>query len=221
MAGQRARPHYQRARREAEKAERRGAILAAAGALLSSVGFEAFSMAVLAKKTGMAKGTLYLYFATREEVLLALLVERQGAWSRALAAGLHEGIADDEFVQHFLETSLADPTLLELQTRLGSVIEHNISLERLIGVKRAMRDVVASLAVPIERYLELRPGDGARVLTALGALLLGASQVDAGPALEGDDLPVDVVEFAQLFSRSDLFREHARLLLAGVRASGG
>ena len=35
-------------------------------------GFEAFSMAKLAKLTGVVKGTLYLYFETREEVFLVL-----------------------------------------------------------------------------------------------------------------------------------------------------
>ena len=39
-----------------------------------------FSMANLAKLAGVAKGTLYLYFATREEVFLAL-------YGQALCAG--------------------------------------------------------------------------------------------------------------------------------------
>ena len=45
-----------KARRDAEKADRRRAILTAAEELLTEVGYEAFSMVLLAKKTGIAKG---------------------------------------------------------------------------------------------------------------------------------------------------------------------
>jgi hypothetical protein len=84
-----------------------------------------------------------------------------------------------------------------------------------------MRDLVGPLAARLEHCLELGSGDGARVVTALGLLLLGAWQMDAGPALQGNDLPDDLVEFAQQFSPSDIFRGYAPLLLVGIRAAGG
>jgi AcrR family transcriptional regulator len=55
----------QRARSAEQKALRRHAVLDAAETYFLEVGYEAFSMAQLAKKTGLAKGTLYLYFTTR------------------------------------------------------------------------------------------------------------------------------------------------------------
>lgn len=214
-----ARPHYQRARREAEKAERRGAILAAAGALLRSTGFEGFSMSVLARKAGIAKGTLYLYFQTREEVLLALYVETLAAWSRALAAGLRDGMGDDEFVALFQETATADPNFMTLRARLESVIEHNVSLARLVEAKRAMKVLVGELAPRVERVLGLGPGTGARLIVSLGALQLGAEQSNTGPAVAGLDLPADVAEFMRLHTETDLFRENAPLIVAGIRAA--
>ena len=57
----------QRARSAEQKALRRQAVLEAAEKYFNEVGYEAFSMAQLAKNTGVAKGTLYLYFNTREE----------------------------------------------------------------------------------------------------------------------------------------------------------
>ncbi len=214
-----ARPRYQRARRDAEKAERRRAILAAAGALLRSTGFEGFSMALLARKTGIAKGTLYLYFETREEVLLALYVETLAAWSRALVARLRDGMEDGEFVALFQATAGADPNFLTLRARLESVIEHNVSLPRLVEAKRAMRDLVGELAPRLERALGLAPGTGARLLVSLGALHLGAEQSNTGPAVASLDLPEDVAEFMRLHTEIDLFRETAPLLIAGLRES--
>jgi AcrR family transcriptional regulator len=214
-----ARPRYQRARREAEKAERREAILAAAGALLRSTGFEGFSMSVLARKTGIAKGTLYLYFETREEVLLALYVETLAAWSRALLAGLRDGMSDDAFVALFQETASADPNFLTLRARLESVIEHNVSLEQLVAAKRAMQALLAELAPRVEGALGLPAGAGAPLLVALGALQLGAAQSTLSPAVDGLDLPPDVAEFMRLHREHDVFREAAPALVAGARAA--
>ena len=176
-------------------------------------------MAALASRSGIAKGTLYLYFETREEVLLALYTERLRVWADALSKGLHDGIEDGAFVELLLATSMADATFLALRARLESVIEHNVSLDRLVESKRMMRDTVAELGPRLECCLELGPGYGPRVLVALGSLLLGASQMDAGPALDGADVPDDVTEFARMFSSSDVFLTHAPVLLDGIRRS--
>lgn len=214
-----ARPRYQRARRAAEKAERRGTILDAAGALLRATGFEGFSMSRLARRSGIAKATLYLYFETREEVLLALYVETLAAWSRALLAGLHAGVSDEEFVARFRSASAADPNFLTLQARLESVIEHNVSLERLVEAKRAMRDVLGALVPRVEAALGLGAGTGLRLLVSLGALQLGAQQSNTGPALAGLELPEDVAAFMRTHAETDLFRENALFIVAGVRGA--
>lgn len=214
-----ARPRYQRARREAEKAERRQAILAAAGALLRSTGFEAFSMSVLAEKAGIAKGTLYLYFQSREEVLLALYVDTLSAWGGALAQGLRAGMPDAEFVALFQATSLADANFLTLQARLESVIEHNVSRVELVAAKRAMRGILEELAPRVERALALRTGTGVRLVLALGALQLGAAQSDLGPAVSALDPPDDVAEFMRLHAEIDPFRDAGPLIVAGMRAA--
>ncbi|MGH0037953.1 MAG: TetR/AcrR family transcriptional regulator [Myxococcota bacterium] len=217
MSDRAARPRFQRARRQAEKAERREAILAAASAVLQANGFEGFSMSVLAARAGMAKATLYLYFETREEVLLALYVESLCAWSRALREGLRDGMGDDDFVALFQATTAAQPGFASLRARLESVIEHNVSRERLIEAKRAMRGVLEELAPEVERSLRLAPGTGARLIVSLGALQLGTDQSRLGPAVTSLDLPEDVAEFMRLHSETDLFRETAPFILAGIR----
>ncbi len=220
MPEQAARPQYQRARREAEKAERRTAILEAARTLLPATGFEAFTMAALARASGIAKGTIYLYFDTREEVLLALYVATLEGWSRALLAGLPGRVADAAFVGRFQDAAVADPNFLTLQARLESVIEHNVSRERLIEAKRAMRRMLEDLAPRVERALALPAGSGAKLLVALGALQLGAAQARLGPAVTALDLPEDVAEFMRLHTGLDPFRETAPMIIEGVRAGG-
>jgi len=72
----------QRARTEEQKALRRQAVLEAAEAYFHEVGYEAFSMAQLARRAGVVKGTLYLYFKTREELFLTLYEQSLVRWSQ-------------------------------------------------------------------------------------------------------------------------------------------
>ena len=58
-----------RARSDDAKRARRQFILATADQLLRLYGFDAFTMNRLAAAADLAKGTLYLYFATREELV--------------------------------------------------------------------------------------------------------------------------------------------------------
>ena len=103
-----------RARTDEQKEERRLAILAAAEDHFAAVGFESFSMAVLAREVGIAKGTLYLYFATREEVLMVVFMERLQALGDRVLAVLGEEPDDVVFCRRFFEESVADPVFIGL-----------------------------------------------------------------------------------------------------------
>ena len=69
------------------KRARRQFILTNADHLLRRDGFDAFTMNKLAVAADLAKGTLYLYFATREELVLALYIDLHDGWmGRFIAA---------------------------------------------------------------------------------------------------------------------------------------
>ena len=127
-----------RARTNEQKELRRQTILTAAAELFSEVGFEAFSMAALGRRAGVVKGTLYLYFESREEVLLALHGQKLTAWRGAVEAALADARSDKQFAALLYGTAYADPALLGLMSRLDSVIEHNVSITTLIDAKRLM-----------------------------------------------------------------------------------
>ena len=58
-----------RARGAEQKQERQQQILEAAAALLVTLDYTQISMALVAKEAGIVKGTLYLYFKTKEDIL--------------------------------------------------------------------------------------------------------------------------------------------------------
>ena len=62
----------------------------------------------------MAKGTLCLYFPTREEVLIVLCSERFERLKESLTDGLEPGMSDLIFIDHFFARVRADSALLAL-----------------------------------------------------------------------------------------------------------
>lgn len=211
---------YKRARTSSQKTERRAAILEAADSHLRAVGIEQFSMGKLAKKVGIARATLYLYFDTREEVLLSLHTQQMTTWSEALLSTVHQGMDDETFLQSYLTAARRDPLLLELSARLGDVIEHNISIENLIDSKRTLHSIFLRLAEHLCRTLELQPEEAMKLVISLGALLLGASQIDSGPSIDPEILPADIAGMVKAVAADDVFLDTARMILSGIRMAG-
>ncbi|MDX2015193.1 MAG: TetR/AcrR family transcriptional regulator [Myxococcaceae bacterium] len=110
MKKDRYRRGFKRARSEAEKESRKRAILAAARAQLARVGVEAFSMVPLAKEAGVVRGTLYLYFPTREELLLTLYVEEVEAWIAELEPLVPGRMAPRDFLRVVYTSATARPS---------------------------------------------------------------------------------------------------------------
>jgi AcrR family transcriptional regulator len=135
-------PRLAPAQRAALGAERREQILEAAVRLWTGQGFEATTLEAIAREAGIAKGTVYLYFATKED-LLAAAVER---WSLLpdVAAVLGPELAE-------LPVREAIPRLAELVwTRLrGSAPLVGLLLRELVLRPADARTFVASVVLPV------------------------------------------------------------------------
>lgn len=70
---------------DSEKKERERALLRAAARVLTARGFDAFRMEEVAREAGVAKGTLFLYYRSKEDLVLALFTEMAGAFGAALS----------------------------------------------------------------------------------------------------------------------------------------
>lgn len=209
-----------RAVTDAQKQFRRQEILDGARAHFAQVGYENFSMNQLAKRLGIVKGTLYLYFPTKESIILALYGRALEAWSEALKAELRDGLPDPVFIAHFYDLAMADPVLVPILIRLEHVIEHNVSIELLIHSKRHFKACLDSIAEGAHHALALSRQQTDDLIISLGVLLAGATHSDQGPALANEDLPDDVrTIFASLSSR-EVFSRNAARILAGIRAAG-
>ena len=211
----------QRARSLEQKALRRRAVLQAAETYLLEVGYEAFSMSKLAKKIGLAKGTLYLYFQTREELFLTLYDQSLIRWSQVFIDELSDSMTSKAYSQKLLSTASADGTFLPLLIRLEHMIEHNVAIPRLISSKQVFILQIEALAKVTAISLRLSEAQAIEVVKTMGVLLIGATQGDQGPSLDHEELPEDVQNLIVSFSSEPLFVKNAVRIIEGIRAEAG
>jgi AcrR family transcriptional regulator len=207
----------QRARSADQKALRRQAVLETAETYFLEVGYEAFSMSKLAKKTGLAKGTLYLYFQTREELFLTLYEQSLIRWSHVFFDGLSDSMTSKAYAQKLFSSASADGTFLPLLIRLEHMIEHNVAIPRLISSKQLFIKQVEAIAEATSISLSLSEAQAIEVVKTMGVLLIGASQGDQGPSLDHEELPEDVQDLIASFSSEPLFIKNAVRIIEGIR----
>lgn len=131
-----AEPRPIRARSAAEKSRRRDDILRAAERLWEVTPYVDLSMNQVAREARLAKGTLYLYFDTKEQLFLALLAEHLTAWFLDLSGRL-ETLAQEQtapltasaLAALLTEVTVAHEPLRRLLLLLTTVLERNLPPE--------------------------------------------------------------------------------------------
>jgi AcrR family transcriptional regulator len=186
----------QRAIQVEDKEERRNAILDAAERVLIRSPDQSANVAEVAEAAGLAKGTVYLYFQSKEELLLALHERNVEGFFSVLIARLESsapvGIEDILALAH---QHLIDPPLaLPLAVRCLSNMGQSISVESEVAFKQRLAERLSRAGVGLERHFpELGPGGGVALLHHSYALILGLWQVSGAeqrcPAPDLQSLP--------------------------------
>lgn len=115
-----------------QKAERREVIIRAALDCFERPTFAELTMAEISRTAGVSKGTLYLYFQSKEELFLQALLELYEDWFRSFEP------APTDLVEHVIKSLEARPKLLELMSMAPSVMEANAPIEAVLEFKRAL-----------------------------------------------------------------------------------
>lgn len=105
----------------AKKPDKRDAIIEAAKGLFTTVGYENTTIADVAKKAGVAVGTVYLYFKNKNELLFAV----QGGWEEKYVAYMSQ--PELQAIPHHLRTR----PLIEASFRL---CEEQTDMIQLMGL---------------------------------------------------------------------------------------
>ena len=178
----------QRAIHRDQKLERRRAILDAARELFEQAPYSEISMLDMAEHAKLAKGTLYLYFKTKEELFLALLEQELDSWFDEMDAWLAGFLetrltpAPGEFVS-VLSQSLAQRSLaIRLIVISETILESNIDFATALRYKQLLHARMAATGAALEQLLPfLTPGAGIRLILWVYMLIIGVQSV-AEPA---------------------------------------
>lgn len=166
-----------RAMTEAQKEARRTAILKVALHRFTLMPYEELSMADTAEEAGVAKGTLYLYFRSKEEMFLALYTEELNAWFDELDRELANarGEASIAGFVEILSGSLARrPPLLRLIAIAHTVLERKLDQATARDFKHWFKERLLKTGGLIEKYLPfLTPGQGTQLALKINALVIG------------------------------------------------
>jgi AcrR family transcriptional regulator len=172
----------QRAIQAEDKQERHDAILDAAARLLLRSPERVASVAEVAEEAGLAKGTVYLYFPSKEELLLAVHERGIDGFFRQVIA-LVEGdgpVRIDDMLALTQRHLVAPPLFLPLAARCFGLMAHSLPPAAAAAFKGRMAGRMERAGAGLERHFgDLAPGEGVALLRRSYALIIGLWQMSA------------------------------------------
>jgi len=172
---------------ETQKALRRQSILECAANLLMHNEYTKITVGMIAHSAGLANGTLFLYFTSKEELFLSLSENLTLEWSRSLQCALrgaaegHPVSADD--IAEILIASFGDPLLLKLFSIMDDTLEQNIDASRARDFKLLLKRELELLAEALSPLLrESSAGPALQILNHLFICLVGTYKVSTPSA---------------------------------------
>ena len=195
----------QRARSETAKLEREDSILTATEVLLRQAGYDATTMQAVATAAGLAKGTLYLYFTSRESLILAIYGRLFDRWIDRFASRQPELAGFDGFCRDFAQYYSYDPLFLQLAGFANTLIEPQLDREAYIQSKRNMSRRVKRLAGLVCQQFSIAPAAAQKLIWGFLTIAGGTAQMTASPPIAKAELPNDVIAFIGLANFETVF----------------
>ena len=161
------------------KEQRRSLILDAAAGVLQQSPNRDIGVAEVAQAAGLAKGTVYLYFPSKDELLLALHERQTERFFRALAAASDECRLDFEGVFALLDRfMLSDALYLPLASRCLGALDFAVLPAVRAAYKKRIADHLAHVGAILEaHFTALEAGGGISLLMSSYALIMGLWQL--------------------------------------------
>lgn len=192
-------------------------ICAAALGIFAEKGFASAKLDEIARRAGVSKGTLYLYFSDKEELFRAVVRSAVVPNMEALTASIAAtNLPIAEVVGKFLAQFADNAERLPIGAVVKMVIGESRNFPELARVwhdevvSKAI-DAISALVAGAQRRGEVRPGDPRlQAMSLIGPMIMGAlwqqTLVPAGGR------PIDLAELA---------RQHGDVVLRGLLVERG
>jgi AcrR family transcriptional regulator len=196
-----------RAQKPEQKDQRRRAILNTAREFRKTRVFRALKLQEIADALDLAKGTLYRYFPTKQDLFMELYREDLLEWFDSWRGEETEGAVGIAEVAHrWMKTLAARSDLVRMIASLHADIEADLSDEGILALKRFMRDFLIEAGSELERLAPKTAGHGTEIILGLYVVIQGTSALCFPPARvnviveQTDDLALFRFDFTALFA---------------------
>ena len=172
--------YSQRAMDDASKQERYSAILDAAERLLENEVGRLPSVAEVAKEAGLAKGTVYLYFNSKEQLLHGLHARHTESFFLALSDYLitTEQPNVDAMLEITREKMVSTRSYLPLASQCLGAMNHALPDEEKEQFRQRVQQMLQHSGTLLEQHFPiLQSGDGAALLMRSYAVIIGLWQL--------------------------------------------
>ena len=170
-----------RARKADQKTARRQDILAAAWQLFRESAGDLPTVSRVARRVGLSKGTIYLYFSSKEELFFSVFENRIQEWVRSIetALGDKKKNVDMADLSRVLAGYAAEnPLVIKLGTITKSFVEYNVDAGIIYDCDRRIVSLVNMAAKVIsDRFPFITLKQASTMLLRGYALSLGLWQV--------------------------------------------
>ncbi|MCC9625883.1 TetR family transcriptional regulator [Thalassospira sp. MA62] len=177
-----------RARSHEQKLRRRADIIEAARSLYLEGDGQLPSAAQVAKKANLAKGTLYLYFSSKEALFLEVLRHFQKDWfENNLDIIEQEALRRPEdrdatrVAKQFVHYLVENEMFLHLASLSQGVLESGADDEMVVGQRRFLASMVKRTADGLSELYDITPDDATKLMRSSYALVVGLWQMSQLP----------------------------------------
>jgi AcrR family transcriptional regulator len=134
---------FVRARTEEQISSRQKEIINACDVLFGQYGYEGINFKAISRLTSFKRTTIYLYYKTKDEVLLDLLKKEMLEWETSLKAAFDatETLTKEKYCEIFVDTLVPYDKMLRLLTILSTIIEKQCSIEKLAEFRRDINGI--------------------------------------------------------------------------------
>lgn len=165
-----------RAKTKEEKQEKHQAIIDAARELFEQ-NYSLPTVATIAKKSGQAKGTVYLYFPTKESIFLTLLQQHYKTWFSDIEQTLTNTHSLSALLNCIVHSAAKDPLFFNLASLSCSTLEPAADPEFVIAYHQWFNEELINIATLLnQQFSMLSKPHCLSLMTDSHALILGLWQ---------------------------------------------
>ena len=150
-------------------------ILTAAHDMIARDGVHGLSMNKLCAASDVGKGTLYLYFKTRTEILAALYVQKLDHWCSSLETAVGQPMGYDEFCHTYLTALTADPILVDLLIVAAQDFETELPADTYAETLAHLKQALERQANQFTQALQIDSAQASALVWAFYTAAMGAS----------------------------------------------